>query len=207
MGVSSRYRPHTKSPGSYWSDLEDRVGQTGGRVEVIAVNGRARATSVPESLLTSSPTIATPGFDSVYKRHASMRLRLSAVGLIVVTRAIITRRLAMELLADEPYLYLTTIGRVTGLPRQIEIWFVAFDAHLYVLAEHFHEAQWVKNIVRQPEIRFRLGKLEFDATARVLDPQRDVERWNIVQDLARRKYKWGEGLPVEITPGQPLPLG
>src|SRR6266540_4141919 len=40
---------------------------------------------------------------------------------------------AMGLLPDQAYLYLTTTGRVTGLPRQIEIWFVAFDARLQIL--------------------------------------------------------------------------
>ncbi len=110
----------------------------------------------------------------------------------------------MGLLPDQAYLYLTTTGRVTGLPRQIEIWFVAFDARLYILAEHFQEAQWVKNIVLQPKVKVRVARLEFEATARVLDRERDEARWNAVQDLARKKYKWGEGLPVEITPDDPL---
>jgi deazaflavin-dependent oxidoreductase (nitroreductase family) len=112
----------------------------------------------------------------------------------------------MGLLADEAYLYLTTTGRVTGLPRQIEIWFVAEGGHLYILAEHFQKAQWVQNIVRQPRVKVRVAKLEFEATARVLDRERDGERWNVVQDLSRQKYKWGEGLPVEITPDDPLVL-
>src|SRR5438132_181546 len=37
--------------------------------------------------------------------------------------------------ADTPFLYLTTTGRKTGLPREIEIWFVEADGRLYILAE------------------------------------------------------------------------
>jgi deazaflavin-dependent oxidoreductase (nitroreductase family) len=96
------------------------------------------------------------------------------------------------------FLYLTTTGRKTGQPRQIEIWFVEAEGKLYILAEHFHRAQWVKNILANPRVRVRVGEDEFDATARVLDPAQDGEAWETARRLAREKYGWGEGLPVEI---------
>jgi deazaflavin-dependent oxidoreductase (nitroreductase family) len=99
-----------------------------------------------------------------------------------------------------PYLYLTTTGRNTGLPREIEIWFVEHEGEVYILAEHFRRAQWVRNIERDPRVRVRLDGQEREATARVLDPERDRERWQRAQEMAREKYGWGEGLPVEITP-------
>jgi deazaflavin-dependent oxidoreductase (nitroreductase family) len=101
-------------------------------------------------------------------------------------------------------LYLTTIGRISGLPREIEIWFVASNGVFYVLAEHFHEAQWVKNIARDPRVQIRLGKRRFSARARALDREQDSAAWQLAQSLARQKYGWGDGLPVEITPDQPL---
>lgn len=97
------------------------------------------------------------------------------------------------------YLYLTTIGRVTGQPREIEIWFVESTGNLYILAERFHDAQWVKNIERNPRVLVRLGQKQFEATARVLDSERDRETWLTAQRLAREKYGWGDGLPVEIV--------
>ena len=97
------------------------------------------------------------------------------------------------------YLYLTTVGRNTGKPREIEIWFVHSEGKLYVLAEHFHDAQWVKNIERNPGVQVRLGPDQFEATARVLDETRDQTTWLSVQQLAREKYGWGDGLPVEIV--------
>jgi deazaflavin-dependent oxidoreductase (nitroreductase family) len=82
----------------------------------------------------------------------------------------------------------------------MEIWFVAIEGKLYVLAERFHEAQWVKNIKHNPRARVRLGDRQFDRAARVLDEERDGEHWRLVQRLAHKKYGWGEGLPVEIIP-------
>jgi deazaflavin-dependent oxidoreductase (nitroreductase family) len=97
-------------------------------------------------------------------------------------------------------LYLTTTGRKTGLPREIEIWFVESDGRYYLLAEKFHEAHWVQNIERNPRVKVRLDGREMGATARVLDPKRDRTRWELAQKLGREKYGWGEGLPVEIVP-------
>lgn len=100
---------------------------------------------------------------------------------------------------DSNYLYLTTIGRITGQPREIEIWFVESNGKLYILAEHFREAQWVKNIERNPRVRVRAGDRAFEGTARVLDPERDREACQTAQRLAKEKYGWGEGMPVEIV--------
>ena len=77
------------------------------------------------------------------------------------------------------YLYLTTTGRKTGLPREIEIWFVAHAGRFYILAEHFHRTQWVKNILADPHVRVRINGREFAATARVLDfvLRRVMMRW------------------------------
>lgn len=102
--------------------------------------------------------------------------------------------------ADPPFLYLTTIGRASGLQRQIEIWFVRFEGCWYVLAEHFERAQWVRNIRRNPRVRVRVGDQEFDATARVLDPERDADLWQRAQRLSEEKYGWGAGLPVQLRP-------
>jgi hypothetical protein len=33
------------------------------------------------------------------------------------------------------YLYLTTTGRVTGQPRELEIWFTERGGHFYLVAE------------------------------------------------------------------------
>jgi deazaflavin-dependent oxidoreductase (nitroreductase family) len=110
----------------------------------------------------------------------------------------------LESVADKQALYLTTVGRSTGLPREIEIWFVVWGERLYVFAETREMAGWVKNIRRNPKVKVRIGEWRIDATARVLDPDTDRKLWDQAAAIANRKYGWGDGLPVEITP---LPSG
>ena len=97
------------------------------------------------------------------------------------------------------FLYLTTTGRTTGLAREIEIWFVEAEGKYYILAEFAH-SHWVQNIAKDPRVRVRVGDLNFEATARALDPATDATAWKLAQRLEREKYGWGDGLPVEITP-------
>jgi len=101
---------------------------------------------------------------------------------------------------DKHVLYLTTVGRRTGLPREIEIWFVVRCERLYLFAEAHEAAEWVKNIRRNPSVAIRVGERQSDATARVLDRHTDRKLWDQVAAIAFRKYGWGDGLPVEITP-------
>jgi deazaflavin-dependent oxidoreductase (nitroreductase family) len=108
--------------------------------------------------------------------------------------------LELAALADADVLYLTTIGRHSGLPRTIEIWFTYHAGKLFLNAERRHIAQWVQNVLNETQVQVRLKKHEFAGQARVLDHHCDSELWQIVVELSRRKYGWGEGLPVEITP-------
>jgi deazaflavin-dependent oxidoreductase (nitroreductase family) len=107
---------------------------------------------------------------------------------------------SLESVAAQQFLYLTTIGRRTGLPREIEIWFVVHDERMYLFAETRETAGWVKNVRRTPNVTVRVGGREIKATARVLDPHADRVLWEHVAAIADRKYGWGDGLPVEITP-------
>ena len=109
-------------------------------------------------------------------------------------------RASIKEFAGEKVLHLTTIGRRTGLARQIEIWFVIHHGRFYLFAETGEAAAWVKNIRRNPEVGVRIGDRQIGATARVLDRETDRELWDRASEIADRKYGWGDGLPVEITP-------
>ena len=102
--------------------------------------------------------------------------------------------------AEKQVLYLTTTGSRTGLPREIEIWFVVWCERLYLFAETREAAGWVKNIRRNPKVMIRIGERQIGAMARVLDRHADRELWDRVAAIADRKYGWGDGLPVEIIP-------
>jgi deazaflavin-dependent oxidoreductase (nitroreductase family) len=105
--------------------------------------------------------------------------------------------------SNEQFLYLTTIGRKTGLRREIEIWFVERRGRLYCLAEHGRNANWVRNILANPSVTIRLAERSWRAIGRVLDPEGDADVFAAVQSLARQKYDWGDGLPVEFQLEQP----
>jgi deazaflavin-dependent oxidoreductase (nitroreductase family) len=100
----------------------------------------------------------------------------------------------------ETYAYVTTTGRKSGLPRQIEIWFVEIEGTIYILAERGFKTQWVQNILVNPGVQVKIGDQEWNATASVLDPEKDADKYRRAQELSRQKYDWGDGLPVEIKP-------
>jgi deazaflavin-dependent oxidoreductase (nitroreductase family) len=104
---------------------------------------------------------------------------------------------------DKKVLYLTTIGRKTGLRRQIEIWFVVYRDRFYLFAETGEAAGWVKNIRHNPEVMVSIEEWQIGATARVLDRKANRELWDTVAAIADGKYGWGDGLPIEITPLPP----
>jgi deazaflavin-dependent oxidoreductase (nitroreductase family) len=99
----------------------------------------------------------------------------------------------------QQFLYLTTIGRRTGLPREIEIWFTEFEGAHYCIAEH-STANWLRNIQRNPAVTWRVGEQTFRGTARVVERDSDSYRWMMVQQRSRAKYGWGDGTVVELKP-------
>jgi deazaflavin-dependent oxidoreductase (nitroreductase family) len=98
--------------------------------------------------------------------------------------------------ADATVLYLTTVGRNSGQLRTIEIWFVIYQQRFYVLAEHGLQAHWVRNVRANPMVTIQIKQQRLRARGRLLDERRDAQEWQAVADLSRRKYGWGEGLPV-----------
>jgi deazaflavin-dependent oxidoreductase (nitroreductase family) len=100
-------------------------------------------------------------------------------------------------MADEgPYLYLTTIGRRTGEPREIEIWFTEHAGTYYVIAELGEQAQWVKNLRRDPRVTVRVEAEHFAARARVVAAETDLAAK--IRALSAAKYGWGDGLVVAL---------
>jgi deazaflavin-dependent oxidoreductase (nitroreductase family) len=97
------------------------------------------------------------------------------------------------------YLYLTTTGRRSGLPREIEIWFTEHRGRLYVIAEHRERAQWVRNILADPHVRVRVGDRVLAGVARTVSNDREAELVRAVKQLSDAKYGWSDGLVVEIA--------
>ncbi len=97
--------------------------------------------------------------------------------------------MATESLANERYCYLTTTGRVSGEPREIEIWFGLEDSTLYMLAEGRERSNWVRNLLKKPEVRVRIGDRTFESPARVVtDPDQDASARRILFDKYSPAY-------------------
>ena len=79
-------------------------------------------------------------------------------------------------MSEPTYLYLTTRGRRTGLPREIEIWFTRFEGRFYVIAEHRERARWVQNLRADPRAGVRVGQRRHRARARMVDARQRSSR-------------------------------
>lgn len=95
----------------------------------------------------------------------------------------------------EAFCYLTTTGRVTGRPHEIEIWFALDpdDATRLAMLAGGHRSDWVRNLQHFPEATIRLGTATYRATARVVSPGDPDEAW--MRRALVEKYR---------SPSQPL---
>lgn len=100
---------------------------------------------------------------------------------------------------EAKYLYLTTIGRRSGLARQIEIWFTRHAGRYYLVAEHGLKAHWVRNLLAEPAVRGRVGRRSFRGRARVVDAGSERALIAAIRERSEAKYGWGAGLVVEIA--------
>ena len=103
------------------------------------------------------------------------------------------RRVEEEMgrIAEAEFLYLTTTGRRSGMPREIEIWFTRVDGRYYVIAEHGARAQWVRNIRAESRVRVRVGEAAVAAAAQVRDPTAKPDLQAAVQGLFPREERLG----------------
>ncbi len=107
---------------------------------------------------------------------------------------------------EPEFLYLTTTGRRTGLPREIEIWFTRRDGRYYLVAETGERAQWVRNLRADPGVRWRVGARTHTGRARVVDRVREAALAATVRARSTAKYGWGDGLIVELRPAKARPV-
>jgi deazaflavin-dependent oxidoreductase (nitroreductase family) len=101
---------------------------------------------------------------------------------------------------ESAYLYLTTVGRRSGTPREIEIWYTRWMGRFYVIAEHGERSQWVRNLRVNPRVHWRVSETTFAGLARVIEPEVEPELPATIRARSRKKYGWGDGLVVELSP-------
>ncbi len=104
---------------------------------------------------------------------------------------------ASETLLPEQFCYLTTIGRVSGKPHTVEIWFAASpDSHcIYILAGGGHKSDWVKNIGKDPAVSVRLADDSYRGKGRVVESDEEsfLARKLVVAKYYNREYNSSGG--------------
>jgi deazaflavin-dependent oxidoreductase (nitroreductase family) len=97
-------------------------------------------------------------------------------------------------LAAEQYCYLTTTGRSSGEPREIELWFGLEGSTVYLLSGMQERSNWVRNLIADPAVAVTIAGRRFDGRARIVDdPDEDA--------LARRLLldKYAQGYSGDLT--------
>ncbi len=91
----------------------------------------------------------------------------------------------LQLLADDDFCYLTTIGRRSGRSHTIEIWFAISKGTLYLLSGGRDRADWVKNLLNQPEVQVKIRQHIYTGQARLV---RDAQEEALARNLVYHKY-------------------
>jgi deazaflavin-dependent oxidoreductase (nitroreductase family) len=106
-------------------------------------------------------------------------------------------------LAAEDYCYLTTIGRITGRPHEIEIWFGLKNSALYLLSGS-ETSDWVKNLLKNPVVMVRIAKHTFTGTARIVKSEQ--EEMTVRYLLAEKYQEWENGKTLSEWARTALPI-
>ena len=93
-------------------------------------------------------------------------------------------------LAGEDYCYLTTRGRLSGRPHEIEIWFGIENNSLYLLSGS-HKSDWVKNLLKDPGVTVAIAGHTFTGTARLVKEKE--EEMTARYMLAEKYQEWEQG--------------
>jgi deazaflavin-dependent oxidoreductase (nitroreductase family) len=106
--------------------------------------------------------------------------------------------------ATDRVCHLQTIGRSSGRPRTIEIWFATDGERIYLLAGGRDRAHWVRNLLADPSVRVRIGGRTLEGHARVIEGE---ERDPLARRLLAAKYqRWSEGRPLSGWAAGSLPV-
>jgi deazaflavin-dependent oxidoreductase (nitroreductase family) len=107
-------------------------------------------------------------------------------------------------LAGEEYCYVTTTGRISGRPHEIEIWFGLNDSTLYLLSGGMDRADWVKNMRSNPSVTVRIRERTLSGMARFeLDTMEETQARYM---LAAKYQGWREGRKLSDWARTALPV-
>lgn len=68
-------------------------------------------------------------------------------------------------LSSEQYCYLTIIGRKTGKPQEIEVWFCIYNNSIYLMSGSDKNSDWIKKLLEDSNATIRIGENFFQVKA------------------------------------------
>lgn len=91
---------------------------------------------------------------------------------------------------------MTTTGRRSGKPHEIEIWFGVMDDTMYLISGNGPSADWYRNALTNPHVSVRVGNETRRGVARDVG---DPDERRRVGDLMGAKYPWDGDSSIGLT--------
>ena len=98
-------------------------------------------------------------------------------------------------LAGEEFAYLTTTGRRTGAPHEIEIWFATDGTVVWMISGGHDRSDWVQNLLAAPDATVRIG--DRTLPVRVRPALRDPDERRAAAAALHAKYAAQVGATAE----------
>lgn len=97
-------------------------------------------------------------------------------------------------MSEDDFCYLTTTGRISGEPHEIEIWYEVdpvAPATVFLLAGAGRGSDWVRNLAHHPTatVRFGTDPTELAVLGRLLDGDDDEDEARRARDAVHAKYQ------------------
>ncbi len=106
-------------------------------------------------------------------------------------------------LKNQEYCYLTTTGRVSGRPHEIEIWFGVYGNTIYLLSGS-ERSDWVKNLLKDPAVTVRITQRTLSGSARLVKDKDEDRRARYL--IAEKYQEWKEGKTLSQWAETALPI-
>ena len=92
----------------------------------------------------------------------------------------------MKDLAEARSLKLTAIGRRSGRPHTVQLWFVPHGEKIYLCTDDCQARDWCRNIRREPSVSLTAGDQTYRGRAKLVD---DQQRRDELVRLRRERYR------------------
>ena len=102
---------------------------------------------------------------SLYHQTKTVRQRqLVGVALLALPAS---NQSSIESVKDERFIRITTRGRKTGRPHEVELWFAFADGKIF-LSHEGELTDWMKNIEANQKVSGKIGSVRFESSGRLV---------------------------------------